>query len=278
MAGLQSVAQCRGLEYFSMGVGVAFKAAQTCAAVDQFVAVKHPLQHYSIMIRARPLLFAGTWLTCGVQLVLGLVAHFLHLQTFAERAESLGSNVTYTGCRWETGLAYFSTIFIEVEMVAFSLATASLLVYTGVVGYRMKRKLMRRDREVRRNDNSGEDSNKAFLDNYRAFKKIMAVLSLTVTLDIVAPILRISSRWYPQPTLNGLVHMSRIFCFIFEGWAYGLLNAELRAAYRKTLCGRSNRVADPEVTRSAATHRSRQEAQPAVAVVELQSVNSADIK
>ncbi|KAF0293146.1 hypothetical protein FJT64_008948 [Amphibalanus amphitrite] len=302
LADLQSVALCRSLEYCSMGFGVAFKAAQVCVAVDQYVAVMHPLQHYSIMVRSRPLLFAGTWFTCLVQLILGLAAHFIDLETFAERAVRLGGNSTYAGCRWETGLAYFSSLFIELEMVVFSIITASLLLHTGVVGHRIKIRLMREVRDLRQNN-----SNKTFFDNYRAFKRILAVLcgegnhashsrngrptigasgggwlsvedfwlqlSLTVVLDIVAPILRIYSRWNPQPKLNGLVHMMRILCFIFEGWAYGLLNAKLRSAYRKIICGKSSPVERREVGGNTTAPGNR-EVLATVAVPELQSVTS----
>ena len=220
----------------------AVKMAQLCAAVDQFVAVVYPLRHYSVMMRARPWLFTATWITCAAQLTFGFVAHLLDMESFSEHVGTESNNTTFTGCRWETGMANVLTIVFELEMVTFSLVTASLLVYTGVVGYRFKARLVRRERQLQNNGvNSGED-NQTFFENYRAFKKILMVLSLTVSLDIVAPILRISSRWHPRPKLNGLLHQLRLFGFIFEGWAYGLLNAKLRAAYRKTFCGKSRRV------------------------------------
>ena len=107
----------------------------------------------------------------------------------------------------------------------------------------------------------------------------MTVLSLTVSLDIVAPLLRISSRWYPRPMLNGLLHQVRLFGLIFEGWAYGLLNAKLRAAYKKTFCRRSRRVEDP-VFELSLPQRRRTTASPAAAAsvppLELRSVDSAE--
>ena len=134
----QNVLLCRCLQYCSMGVALAFKMAQVCAAVDQFVAVVHPLQHYTIMERALPWLFAATWLTWAAQVGFGLVAHMLDLETFSERVADEGNNSTFTGCRWETSMANVFTIVSEVELVMFSIATASLLVYTGIVGYRTK--------------------------------------------------------------------------------------------------------------------------------------------
>ena len=282
VAHYQSIALCRSLQYSGMGVGIAFKAAQVCAAVDQFVAVTHPLRHYHIMIRALPWLFAGTWLTLAVQVAFGLIAHFLDLQTFTEHIGGQGQNSTYTGCRWETALANVYAIVAELELMAFSFVTASLFVYTGVVGHRTKRRLVRHAQQMQHNATAAAGGeNSAFLNNYRAFKKIVAVLSLTVTLDIVAPILRISSQWYPQPMLNGILHMTRILFFIFEGWAYGLLNAKLRAAYRKMLCGRSARVEDLDTTRSAAL-ATRVEPPPPVAAavpdLELRSIASDDLR
>ncbi|KAF0298954.1 hypothetical protein FJT64_003725 [Amphibalanus amphitrite] len=270
---IQSVTLCRGMQYSGMGLGVAFKASQMCVAVDQYVAVMYPLQHYSIMVQSRPLLFAVTWLTCVVHIVIGFIAHLLDLETFAERSERLGSNTTYVGCRWESALSYYSSVFVEVEMVVFSLITASLLLHTGVVGHRIKARLMRETRDIRRNNtSSGEDrdSNKTFLDNYRAFKKILVVLSLTVSLDVVAPILRISSHWYPQPMVNGFLHQVRLLAFISEGWAYGLLNTKLRAAYRKMLCCKPSHINDLDNTISLG----RQEVVPAVSVPEIPELQS----
>ena len=80
------------------------------------------------------------------------------------------------------------------------------------------------------------------IDNYQAFKKILMVLSLTITLDIIGPIQRFARRRYLMPVISAYLDQTRVFAFVFEGWAYGLLNAKLRAAYKRMLCGRSNRV------------------------------------
>ena len=244
LADFQNIALCRFLQYSAAGVGIAFKMAQVCAAVDQFVAVVYPLRHYPIMTRARPWLFAATWITFAVQPALGLIAHMLDMETFSEHVDAQGTNTTFTGCRWETAMANVWTFVGELELVSFSLVTATFLVYTGVVGYRMKTRLVREEQQLRQNGVSSGEDNQTFFENYRAFKNILMVLSLTVSMDIVAPILRISSRWHPRPKLNGLLHQVRLVGFIIEGWAYGLLNAKLRAAYRKTFCGRSDRVED----------------------------------
>ena len=242
LADFQNVTLCRFLQYISFGVGLAFKMAQVGAAVDQFVAVTSPLRHYTIMMRALPWLFACTWITCAVQIIFGIVTHILDLETFSEHVNPQGNNTAFTGCRWETALANVYTIVGELGLFTFSLVTASLLIYTGALGHRRKVRLMKEERQLRRDGIKVDSENQTFFENYRAFKMILIVLSLTVSLDIVTPILRFYSRWYPQPKLNGLMHQVRLFGFIFEGWAYGLLNTQLRAAYKKTFCGRSNRV------------------------------------
>ena len=272
-AALEIVSLCRLLQYSAIGVAIAFKTAQVGAAVDQFVAVVHPLHHYLIMMRAQPWLIAATWFTCAVQIILGFVAHLMDMETFSENAARQSNSTAFTGCRWETALANVLTIFGELEMVTFSLVTASLLIYTGVVGYRVKARLMKEGRQRCQDGIRGNNDSQTFLDNYRAFKNIMIVLSLTVSMDIVAPILRISSRWYPQPKLNGLLHQVRMFGFIFEGWAYGLLNGKLRAAYKKTLCRRSRRVENAVIQQNPPPRTPKTPAPPA-APLELLSVGS----
>ena len=275
LAAFESFLLCKFLQYSSIGVALAFRIAQMGAAVDQFVAVVHPLQHYPIMMRALRWLLAATWLTCILQIMMGFVAHIFEMETFLEHVVKQDNNITFTGCRWETALDNIPTIVIELEMVTFSLVTASLLIYTGVVGYRIKTRLAKEERQLRQDGIIiGGSDNQVFLDNYRAFKNIMIVLSLTVSMDIVSPILRISSRWYPQPKLNGLLHQVRLFGFIFEGWAYGLLNAKLRAAYKKTFCGRSRRVESSAVEQNPPPERPTAPPSAAVAPIELFSVRS----
>ena len=262
----QSIAPCRFLMYTGSGVAVAFKMAQVGAAVDQLVAVVYPLHHYDIMMQAQPWLLAATWLTCAAQILFGFVAHMLDMETFSENAANQGNNTAFTGCRWETGMANVYVIFAELEMVTFSLVTASILIYTGVVGYRVKARLVKEERQRYQDGiTAGDSDNQSFFDNFRAFKYIMTVLSLTVSLDIVSPILRISSRWYPQPKLNGVLHQVRIFGFIFEGWAYGLLNAKLRVAYKKTFCRRCRRTESPVMEQNPPPNR-KTTAPPAAAV------------
>ena len=257
VADYQSVALCRILIYNGAGVAVAFKMAQMCAAVDQFVAVVHPLRHYSIMMNARLWLVAVTWFMWTWQILFGFVAHMLDMETFSEHVASHGGNSTFTGCRWETAVANVYTIVTELEVVTVSFVTAGLLVYTGVIGYRVKARLRREEHQQRQDGLS--DDNQNFLANYRAFKHIIVVLSLLTSMDVVVPILRMSSRWRPQLVWNGVLRAAHLFGIILEGWAYGLLNEKLRAAYRKALCGRSRQVATADFV--MAQHPSQQNRQ-----------------
>ncbi|KAF0294008.1 hypothetical protein FJT64_017604 [Amphibalanus amphitrite] len=283
VAGLQSESLCHFMQYGGSGAGIAFKAAQSCAALDQFVAVAYPLQHYAIMTQARPWLFTSIWIVFAANVLFGLVSFLTDMETFFEHVVSRGGNSTYSGCRWETGMTHAFTILAEMEMVTFSLITAGMLLYAGTVGHRTYKKLMKEDQQRRQHghdESNGE--RKTFLDNYRAFKSIVTVLSLTVSLDIVAPLVRISSRWRPRPMLNGILHQLRLLGFIFEGWAYGLLNAKLRAAYRKMLCCKSRRVDDLDASRSVAQHAAKNEEQPPVASadpnLELHSIASNELR
>ena len=228
---------CQALQYSSFGLAVSFKMSEVCMAVDQYVAVIHPLRHYQIMTRARPWLFAAIWLPWAANLLFGLFAVIFDMETFAESVAGRdNASLVFPECRWESGLASVYTFIVETELVTLSLTCAGLFIYTGIVGHITSSRLLREQHRLRASWADGTDDGK-FLENYRAFKSVLAVLSLTVTLDVVEPILRVTSRWYPMPQLSGLLHQARLLGGIFEGWAYGLLNSKLRAAYKKTLCG-----------------------------------------
>ena len=162
LAEVQNTTLCRSLQYSGFGVGIAFKMAQVGAAVDQFVAVTKPLQHYPIMMQARPWLFTATWFICAVQIMFGLVAHVMEMETFSEHVFGHGNSTAFTGCRWETALANVYTIVGELEMVTFSLITASLLIYTGVVGHRFKARMVEEERQRRHDELRDNNDNQTF--------------------------------------------------------------------------------------------------------------------
>ena len=100
-----------------MPICVAFKAGQLCMAVDQYVAVFHPLRHFSIMMRACPWLFATVWLMWGVQIISSLLLHFLDLETFAENTLGSASTVRlFPECRWQINLANVYIIAFEIQL------------------------------------------------------------------------------------------------------------------------------------------------------------------
>ena len=229
---------CAMLLYNSGSFFVASKVAHVCMAIDQFMAVIRPLHYYQTMMPAR-LWFTGIICAAWVaNFTAGIVAIALDLETFAEvTIERSNVSQVYYGCRGETALADKVVIALEVQILTLSLATAGLLAYTGAVGYRTAARLMQERRNM-----AHSLGDERFLNNYRAFKKIVIVLSLTVTLDIIGPTVRVATRWYPMPKLVGFLMRLRFLAIIVEGWVYGLSNVKLRAAYRRTLCGRSNRV------------------------------------
>ena len=230
---------CQLLQYSGFGFGAAFKAAETCMAVDQFVAVLYPLRHYAIMSRARRWMFAATWLAFALQPASGMLAVMLDLPAPADGSMNHGNgSAAYPECRWESNIAEVCAIFLEAQFLLLSLATAALYVYTAAVGYRMDARIRKQMAELGDHGIIGTD--RKFIDNFRSFKKIVLVFVAVLTLDVVSPLVRVVGRWYPMPTLSGFLHQLRALCFICEGWLYGLLNAKLREAYKKTLlCGGS---------------------------------------
>ncbi|KAF0302945.1 hypothetical protein FJT64_025046 [Amphibalanus amphitrite] len=213
---LDTVALCRTLQYTGIGFGVASKMAQLCMAVDQFVAISRPLQHLSLMVRARCWLVAATWATWAVQFVLSSLTGALDLVTVADSVHGRGNgSVVYPDCRWETHYSVVFAMIVEMELVSFSLATIALFSYTFWVGYRTSRQLSRRGPEPQSEER--QQQGRHFLHSYRVFKRVALVFSLTVTLDVVSPILRLASYWHTAPQLSGILHLLRLLGFTFEG-------------------------------------------------------------
>ena len=229
---------CQALQYIGFGFGFAFKMAQVCMAVDQYVAVAYPAQQLSITSRARGRLFAATWLTWAAQVTVGVLAASFGLQTHADSIHGLGNGTAvFPGCRWESSLAMVYAILVDVQLVLFSLATAGLFAYTFTIGFRNKARLNRQIQEMGAAVVMPEEDRK-FFENYNDFKKVVWVFSITVPLDIIIPVLRFSSRWYPMARLNSFLFQLRLLGLMFEGWGYGLMNTKLKAAYKKALCGK----------------------------------------
>ena len=169
------------------------------------------------------------------------------METFADSTLGRGNgSLVFPECRWERALTTVFSTVSETELVLLVLGYTGLFLYTAVIGHRTRRRLTRGPRSHRPDD-------RQFLENYGLFRRVAAVLALAVLLDVAEPAVRVTSRWWPMPQVAGLLHQARLFCAIFEGWAYGLLNKKLRAAYKTTLCRQSHRVA----AQQAEVHRAR---------------------
>ena len=231
LASLQLHGLCLFLQHSNLGMLIAFKIAEMSLAVDQFVAVVHPLHHYSKMARYLRWLLLGTLFTWLAITALGLSGSALGLQTVAEAFHENSNNTTtsFNGCRWENAVAQSMSPLVEVWALIPSLSTASLFLCTGIIGYKAYAARVR---------NSTMDSTqRQFADNYRAFKKIAYSLSLTLLLDVVGILLRVFTRWFAIPAeAVGFLHQARLFGLLLEGWVYGLNNGKMREAYKKMFC------------------------------------------
>ncbi|KAF0312934.1 hypothetical protein FJT64_001683 [Amphibalanus amphitrite] len=235
---LQWADLCLAIQSAGIGAGVSMKMAYVTMAVDQFVAVVRPLQHYQVMERALRWLLGAVGLSGALMFAVGMVTGWLGLTTVAERmgATGNGTQVTaaYDGCRWENFSTHVANVTAETAIFTLALTATALFVYTGVVGWRTKVRLTRISRRQRCQPASRH--HQSFMYNFKSFQRICLVLSLTLVLDVVGSLVRLADRWYSMPRLSGFIHQGRMLGFIFEGWAYGLLNAKMRAAYRSTLC------------------------------------------
>ena len=222
---------CLFLQYSGLGIAIAFKTGALCLAVDQAVAVIHPLYYYSVMARyLRRLLLSTACLWVG-NTVLLLTAASTNLPTVAEVIHSHGNDTTIisSGCRWENAVAQELMPLMEAQLSLPSLATTGVFIYTGFVGSKMLAASARL-RII-------YPTHQQFLDNLSAFKIIAYTVSLTLVLDIAGIVLRIASHWLPiSSRLLAFFHQARLFGFLLEGWVYGLSNRNLRTAYKKTFC------------------------------------------
>ena len=230
LASLQLHGLCLFLQHSNLGMAIAFKIAELSLAVNQFVAVVHPLHHYSRMTRYLRWLLLGTSFAWLAITALGLSASAMGLPTVAEAFHKNGNTTKpFNGCRWENAVAQSLTPVLEAGLLLPSLTTASIFIYTGIVGYRAHAAHVRL--------HAMDPDQQQFADNYRAFKKIAYSLSLTLLLDVVGILMRVFKRWFAIPAeALGFLHQARLFGLLLEGWVYGLNNGKMRQAYKKTFC------------------------------------------
>ena len=222
---------CVSLQYVAMGAVLAMKASTVYLAVDQFVAIVHPLHYFTIMKVWIPRLVFLTW--CWVPYVglYGLVCHQLGMESSQEFDQrTLGTQDTVKECNW-TQAAFVVTIFFEANMLLMSTTSAALFVYTAFNGLQQQRRDNRRGQV---------DETSQFFLRFKSFMRIVKVLLTFMTLDIIGTGFRISSHWWPLLVLSRMIHLFRILFLIVEAWTYGLSYPAVRGAIRQLFCGRTS--------------------------------------
>ena len=227
------MALCQLLQAALGGAGVALKAAQTCMALDQLVAVRYPLHHRRMMRRALRWMLAAT-ATSGLLTAaanFGLTASAPGWPTPANgSAPSPDGHCTFQGTHSVATVVLCGSLFIGLAMT-----TTGLLAYTGVMGFLAKLRLMHQI-QLQRNQDTASEHRLALLRNFKAFKRVCLAFSLTLTLDFVGPIVaHIAGLARSYPSLLHFANQLHVLSFIIEGWLYGLTNVKIRTAFKKRL-------------------------------------------
>ena len=231
---------CAAVMSSSAGSAISIKLTHVALALDQYVAISRPLHYYPRMEKIAGPFVLFSWAWAALHMAGGLSTHLAGLETAADVAER-ASNTTaspFSGCRWERVMPSSFMAFCEVEVFLFSVCTSSIFMYTGLVGWREQRRMKAARARSRREPAQREETQ--FLDKFRAFKRVLRLMFLALTLDVVGSLLRLSSPWYPMPQLNGIIHQLRLSLGVVEGWVYGLHNRKMKAAYVDALgccCG-----------------------------------------
>ena len=229
---------CAALMAATVGSAVSVKLTHACLALDQYVAISRPLHYYALMERLAGRFVLFSWLWAALHTVAGLTASLAGLETPAQLAERVSNaSSQFTGCRWERVVPGSFMMVTELEAFLCCICTSSIFIYAGYVGWREKRRMEVALAPSRRLRAPPEAS---FLANFSVFKRVLRLMLLVLTLDVVGSVLRLSSWWYLTPQLNGLIHQLRLSLGVVEGWVYGLQNGKMRAAYADALgccCG-----------------------------------------
>ena len=228
---LQVSTPCAWAMFASYGVAVALKLMHLLLAVDQFIAIRFPLRYYELMDRMVHLLLAATWIAALLHLAAGMILFNFDVETVAERYDLLTNGTQQMrGCRYETVVPIVYHDTFEVELVVLSFSAAALFIYTAFVGIKQRARICETRAEVSRDLESH-----SFFANYRAFRKLLRVILLTLLLDGLALVQRRVSLSYPMPQISGLIHQLRLSLIVIEFLVYAMASAKLRAAFKKTL-------------------------------------------
>ena len=219
---------CVSLQYLVMGAAHAMKAATVYLAVDQFVAIVHPLHYPAIMGDWLRWILLLTWCWIPIVGLYGLICYQLGMETAQEFDQrTLGTQDSAQECHW-TKTSFVVTVFFEVTLLLMSTTSAVLFFYTALRGLQQQR----------RNNRRGQvDETSQFFLRFKSFKRIVKVLLTFLTLDIIGAGFRISSHWWPLLTLSRVIHLFRIIFVIVEAWTYGLSYPAVRRALRQLFCG-----------------------------------------
>ena len=218
---------CATLHYIMCGLVIAWKMAMLFLAVDQFVAVVHCLRYNFILNTLANRLVAITWCCVPLFCLLGLICYQLDLESSAEFDRRVyGIQHDIQECRWELHSHAYILAF-EVVLLVLSIISAGLFVYTATQGMLQERRLAQRRQE---------DQGDLFLLRFKSFRRIVKILLLVATIDIIGKTLRISSRGSPQLEVK-IINMLRIPFMAGEAWVYGLSNVTIRKAIRDFFVG-----------------------------------------
>ena len=221
---------CVSVQYLAMGSALALKAATVYLAVDQFVAIVHPL-HYCNTMRdwVRRMLFL-TWCWIPSIGLYGLICYQLGMETAQDFDHRMfGTQGSVQECHW-TQAAFVVTIFLEGQLLLMSLTSATLFVYTAFKGLQQQRRDNRRGHV--------NETSQFFL-RFKSFKRIVKVLLTLLMLDIIGSGFRISNHWWPLLTLSRVMSFLRLFFIVVEAWTYGIGYRPVRDAIRQLVCGRA---------------------------------------
>ena len=67
---------------------------------------------------------------------------------------------------------------------------------------------------------------------YKSFKRIVKLLIIFLTIDILGTAIHLSSHWINLPPPFHFIEIGRIICLVIEYWAYGISNAIINKAIR----------------------------------------------
>ncbi|KAF0311093.1 hypothetical protein FJT64_018053 [Amphibalanus amphitrite] len=223
---------CSAIQYLVVASAGAVKIATLGLAVDQYTAISNPLRYHCLMERRLPWLIAASCFQFVQLTGVGGLFHAAGAITWYEFSHP-GQNGTalFAGCRWESSVSNTYIFTFEIQLFLSSVATSLLMLYTARVGSLHGRALRNRWKQ----GEQGDSEQDRFIENFRAFKKILKLISLSLLLDVTTPVFRLYQRWHAMPTIAGVLHVLRLGCTILEGSTYGLMNRSLRKAYKDLL-------------------------------------------